>query len=102
MKLIFTYSHNSLNNLSRVYESVYHVYLLKKNFFFIGPGFETTAYPSQQQFMGQQFFNDPMASMAMQYGTSLADQGREYVHKNVSVLPVTLFFLLNRCSSKVF
>ncbi|XP_025104312.1 protein YIF1B-like isoform X2 [Pomacea canaliculata] len=48
-----------------------------------GPGFETTAYPSQQQFMGQQFFNDPMASMAMQYGTSLADQGREYVHKNI-------------------
>lgn len=80
---------------------MYHVYLLKKNFFFIGPGFETTAYPSQQQFMGQQFFNDPMASMAMQYGTSLADQGRDYVHKNVSGLPVTLFFLLNRCSSKV-
>ncbi|XP_076441571.1 protein YIF1B-like isoform X2 [Babylonia areolata] len=45
-------------------------------------------YPPQQQqqpsmYPGQQFFQDPMASMAMQYGTTLADQGKEYVHKNL-------------------
>ncbi|KAJ8307987.1 hypothetical protein KUTeg_012861 [Tegillarca granosa] len=35
------------------------------------------------QFPGSQFMNDPMANMAMQYGTSLAGQGTEYVHKNI-------------------
>lgn len=30
-----------------------------------------------------QIFNDPMASMAMKYGSSLADQGKEYVTQNV-------------------
>lgn len=40
-------------------------------------------YPPQQQFPGQQFLSDPMAHMAMQYGTTLADQGKEYVHKNI-------------------
>ncbi|KAK7104155.1 protein YIF1B-like isoform X2 [Littorina saxatilis] len=41
-------------------------------------------YPPQQgQYPGQQFFQDPMASMAMQYGTTLADQGKDYVHKNL-------------------
>ena len=37
-----------------------------------------------EQFPGQQYLNDPMANMAMQYGTSLAGQGKEMVHKNVS------------------
>lgn len=32
---------------------------------------------------GQQFLNDPMANMAMQYGTSLAGQGKDIVHKNL-------------------
>ena len=36
------------------------------------------------QFSGQQLLNDPMANMAMSYGQTLADQGTEYVHKNVS------------------
>ena len=36
-----------------------------------------------EQFPGQQFLNDPMANMAMQYGTSLAGQGKDIVHKNV-------------------
>ncbi|XP_074662243.1 protein YIF1B-B-like isoform X3 [Tubulanus polymorphus] len=40
-------------------------------------------YGQQQPYPGQQIFNDPMANMAMQYGTSLADQGKEYVHKNL-------------------
>ena len=39
-----------------------------------------------EQFPGQQFLNDPMANMAMQYGTSLAGQGKDMVHKNVSTL----------------
>ena len=30
------------------------------------------------------FMQDPMANMAMQYGQSLAGQGKEYVNKNVS------------------
>lgn len=36
-----------------------------------------------QQFQSQQIFNDPMASMAMHYGTSLAGQGKDIVSKNV-------------------
>lgn len=34
-------------------------------------------------FPGQQLLNDPMANMAVQYGQTLADQGTEYVHKNI-------------------
>ncbi len=30
-----------------------------------------------------QLFNDPMASMAVQYGSSLAGQGKDYVAQNV-------------------
>ena len=36
-----------------------------------------------QQFAGQQFLQDPMANMAMQYGTNLADQGKDLVNKKV-------------------
>ncbi|KAK3599152.1 hypothetical protein CHS0354_040986 [Potamilus streckersoni] len=35
------------------------------------------------QMPGQQFLSDPMANMAMQYGSSLAGQGKEYVNKNL-------------------
>ena len=44
-------------------------------------------YPDSQQtnFPGPQMLNDPMASMAMQYGTSLAGQGKELLNKNVSI-----------------
>ena len=38
-----------------------------------------------QQFAGQQFLNDPMASMAVQYGHNIAEQGKDYVHKNVRI-----------------
>jgi hypothetical protein len=34
-------------------------------------------------FPGQQLLNDPMANMAVHYGQALADQGTEYVHKNI-------------------
>lgn len=30
-----------------------------------------------------QLFNDPMANMAVKYGSTLADQGKEYVTQNV-------------------
>jgi len=36
-----------------------------------------------QQFPGQQYLNDPMANMAMQYGQNLAGQGKDMLHKNV-------------------
>ncbi|KAL4238056.1 Protein yif1b [Mactra antiquata] len=39
--------------------------------------------PNWGQFPGQQIFNDPMANMAMQYGTSLAGQGKDIVNKNL-------------------
>ena len=44
--------------------------------------------PQQQQqqgvmFPGQQLMNDPMANMAMQYGASLADHGKDVVEKQV-------------------
>lgn len=43
--------------------------------------------PGQQQawnqFPGHQILNDPMANMAMQYGTSLAGQGKDLVNKNL-------------------
>lgn len=45
-------------------------------------------YQQQQQQPGiynpaAQLFNDPMANMAVKYGSSLADQGKEYVTQNV-------------------
>ena len=40
--------------------------------------------PNQAMFPGnQQFMSDPMASMAVHYGQTLADQGKDMVHKNV-------------------
>ena len=42
------------------------------------------------QFPGQQIFNDPMANMAMQYGTSLAGQGKDIVNKNVGIFEIFL------------
>jgi hypothetical protein len=42
-----------------------------------GPG---TGLP---QFPGQQLLSDPVANMAMQYGHSLAGQGKEYVNQNI-------------------
>lgn len=39
-------------------------------------------YP-QQNFPGSQILSDPMANMAMQYGQSLAGQGKEMLEKNV-------------------
>lgn len=50
------------------------------------------AYPPPQPFSGQQFFSDPVASMAMQYGSNLAGQGKEHVHKNVSSICKCLVF----------
>jgi hypothetical protein len=38
------------------------------------------------QFPGSQYVNDPMANAAMQYGQTLAGQGKDYLHKNVSLL----------------
>jgi len=35
-------------------------------------------------FPGQPFVSGPMADMAVQYGHTLAGQGTEFVHKNVS------------------
>ena len=37
-----------------------------------------------QGYSGQQFINDPMANMAMQYGKNLAGQGKDIVNKHVS------------------
>ena len=36
-----------------------------------------------QQFPGQQYLNDPMANMAMQYGQNLAGQGTKMLNENV-------------------
>jgi hypothetical protein len=41
------------------------------------------AAPEHHGYMGQNYLNDPMANMAMQYGQTLAHQGQDYVHKNV-------------------
>jgi hypothetical protein len=32
------------------------------------------------------FLNDPVASMAVKYGSNLADQGKEYVAQNVNLI----------------
>jgi hypothetical protein len=37
----------------------------------------------QQQQQNQNLFSDPVANMAMKYGSSLADQGKDYVTQNV-------------------
>lgn len=40
--------------------------------------------PGAPLFPGQQFLGDPLAGMAMQYGQTLAGQGKELVNQNVS------------------
>ena len=40
----------------------------------------------QAVFPGAQFVNDPMANMALQYGSSLASSGREFVDQKVLFL----------------
>ncbi len=44
--------------------------------------------PGMQQptFPGAQFVNDPMANMAVQYGTSLASTGKEFVDQKVQAV----------------
>jgi len=37
-------------------------------------------------FPGQPFMSGPVADMALEYGHTLAGQGTEFVHKNVSTL----------------
>ncbi|XP_033734758.1 protein YIF1B-B-like isoform X1 [Pecten maximus] len=51
----------------------------------MGQGYDQGGYGNPaMQFPGQQFINDPMmTNMAMQYGSSLADQGKDYVNKNL-------------------
>ncbi|KAK3792266.1 hypothetical protein RRG08_007345 [Elysia crispata] len=39
--------------------------------------------PGPEQQFAQQYLNNPMASMAMQYGSSLAGQGKDIVDKNI-------------------
>ena len=51
---------------------------------------------SQNQFPGQQFLQDPMANMAMQYGETIANQGKDYVHKNVSEKKINLDYFIGR------
>ena len=43
-----------------------------------------------QQYGGQQLLNDPMANMAVQYGSNLADQGKDLVNKKVTLLLFTM------------
>lgn len=50
-----------------------------------------------QQIPGQQFISDPLASMAMQYGQTLAEQGKDVVNKNVS-----LAFFFSKLYTSVF
>ena len=49
--------------------------------------YDQSGYGGPQQpmpnFPGQQYLNDPMANVALQYGTTIADQGKDYLHKNV-------------------
>ncbi|XP_014675191.1 PREDICTED: protein YIF1B-B-like isoform X2 [Priapulus caudatus] len=48
------------------------------------PGYMPTGHPSEPaQHYGEQIFNDPMAAMAVQYGSNLAGHGKEYVAKNI-------------------
>ncbi|GFO00880.1 protein yif1b [Plakobranchus ocellatus] len=44
------------------------------------PSFAGASGPEQ---LAQQYLNDPMANMAMQYGSSLAGQGKDIVNKNL-------------------
>ena len=38
---------------------------------------------SQSEFPGQELLNDPVASMAMQYGSAFVPAGKEFVEKKV-------------------
>lgn len=49
------------------------------------PGGWDQSYPPPT-FPGQQLLNDPMASMAMQYGQTIAGQGKQMVEEKVSNL----------------
>lgn len=42
--------------------------------------------PGGVPYLGQQLLTDPVASMAMQYGQTLAGQGTEIIHKNVCAM----------------
>ena len=59
------------------------------------PMYDAQAAPQQSNygFAGQQYVNDPMANVAMQYGQTLADQGKDYVHKNVSSQALSKYWL---------
>jgi hypothetical protein len=50
------------------------------------PGPPPPQWGGQAQFPGQQYLNDPMANMAMQYGSNLADQGKDLVNKKVCAM----------------
>lgn len=47
------------------------------------PGYGPPAPGPQGNYMGQQFVNDQMASMAMQYGQVLAGQGKDIVQQKM-------------------
>lgn len=55
--------------------------------FYGGQGFNTSGFGGPMagvsQFPGQQILNDPVANMAMQYGHTLAGQGKDLFQKNI-------------------
>ncbi|XP_015914047.1 protein YIF1B-A [Parasteatoda tepidariorum] len=65
----------------------------------MGSGGWDSSYPPQPAFPGQQLLSDPMATMAMQYGQTIADQGKQIVEekleKYVSISKVKYYFAVD-------
>lgn len=61
----------------------------------MGSGGWDSGYPPQSGFPGQQLLSDPMATMAMQYGQTIADQGKQIVEEKVILFSVALCSITN-------
>uniref|UniRef100_A0A0B6ZXJ0 Protein YIF1 n=2 Tax=Arion vulgaris TaxID=1028688 RepID=A0A0B6ZXJ0_9EUPU len=59
----------------------------QSDMFYGGQVYSQTGYggqmPGGSQFPGQQYLNDPVTNMAVQYGQALAGQGKDLVHQNI-------------------
>ncbi|XP_059161058.1 protein YIF1B-B-like [Physella acuta] len=70
------------NDFAAQNQQQYMSNLGQPDMFYGGQGYGPSGYGGTQ-FPGQQLLNDPVANMAMQYGQSLAGQGKDLVQKNL-------------------
>ncbi|KAK0056994.1 protein YIF1B-B [Biomphalaria pfeifferi] len=75
---------NYINDFNIQSQQPFMPNLGQPDMFYGGSAFNSSSYGGPAgQFPGQQLLNDPVASMAMQYGHTLAGQGKVLVQKNI-------------------